>query len=514
MKSNKKTATGLCGMIFYKSLFKPFISIVMIGLTVMGCVESKELPPIDIYLRMTPKPLDFPFSGGEAQTFSFVTNTYSWNVTSDQSWVSISMDHLPASSPPNSEPVETPVTVSVTVQENPEDTQRSATITVGGVGIRNNVTIPVTMGAPPQLKVEPLTIKFSAAGDQRSLKITSNIAWTVRSEASWLKFSAPSGAGDSTILVTAEAQSAQSQRNATIIVSGSGLEQPIEVSQSAFVPMLVVSPTTLVFPNSFGSNSFGTQSFTVTSNISWKITVNSEASSWLTFSPDSSANNGEVNVTAAANTSTTTRKATLTIKGGNITRTVTVQQSGETERLEITTPPPLSFGNSLEQKVLSIASNINWNVTVSSDAASWLSIDKTTGSNDGTITVTAAANTTPQNRGGTITVRGGSFIRSISVVQFGVASPYIKVDKTSLRMEATHDTQTFTIDSNIEWKIEYDIANTRNWLTVTPLSGIGKTTVEVVVEFNEIAPRTATLTITGGNFKPQTVSITQPRGSF
>ncbi|GAA3635090.1 hypothetical protein GCM10022397_20820 [Flavivirga jejuensis] len=71
----------------------------------------------------------------------------------------------------------------------------------------------------------------------------------------------------------------------------------------------------------------GSQTITVSSNVSWTV---SESSSWISVNTTSGSNNGTVSVTASANTATSTRSASITISGGNITRTVSVTQSGTT----------------------------------------------------------------------------------------------------------------------------------------------------------------------------------------
>ena len=67
-----------------------------------------------------------------------------------------------------------------------------------------------------------------------------------------------------------------------------------------------------------------TQTVTVTANVDWSVTSDSE---WLTVSPTAGSNTGFFEVTAAANTAFSSRTAILTITGGDLTRILNVTQA-------------------------------------------------------------------------------------------------------------------------------------------------------------------------------------------
>lgn len=84
---------------------------------------------------------------------------------------------------------------------------------------------------------------------------------------------------------------------------------------------LVVAPTSLSF-NSGAS----TSPVAVTANVGWTVTDNQ---TWLSVAPASGTNNGSFNVSATANTATTSRSGTVTVNGGGISRTIAVTQAGQ-----------------------------------------------------------------------------------------------------------------------------------------------------------------------------------------
>ena len=170
------------------------------------------------------------------------------------------------------------------------------------------------------LTVNPTSLSYAAAGETKTVTVTSNTSWTATSSASWLTISPASGSNNGTITAVAAANTSSSQRTATITVSGGGLTRTVSVTQAGVSYNLTVSPSSLSYIADGES-----KTVTVTSNTSWTAT---SSASWLTVSPASGSNNGTITAVAAANASTSQRTATITVSGSGITRTVSVTQAG------------------------------------------------------------------------------------------------------------------------------------------------------------------------------------------
>ncbi|MBQ1652932.1 MAG: choice-of-anchor J domain-containing protein, partial [Bacteroidales bacterium] len=83
------------------------------------------------------------------------------------------------------------------------------------------------------LSVSPSSLSYTAAGESKTVTVTSNTSWTATSSASWLTISPASGSNNGTITAVASANTSSSQRTATITVSGSGVNaQTISVTQA------------------------------------------------------------------------------------------------------------------------------------------------------------------------------------------------------------------------------------------------------------------------------------------
>jgi pectate lyase len=78
----------------------------------------------------------------------------------------------------------------------------------------------------------------------------------------------------------------------------------------------------------------------------------------------------------------------------------------------------LSFSAMASSSAVSVTSNVSWTVN---DDQSWLSTTPTSGTNNGSFSVNATANTATTSRSGTVTVTGGGITRNVSVAQAGQA---------------------------------------------------------------------------------------------
>ena len=171
---------------------------------------------------------------------------------------------------------------------------------------------------------------------------------------------------------------------------------------------LTVSPTTLSFASSASS-----LPVSVTSNVSWTVMDNQ---TWITISPMSGTSNGSFTVSASANTAPTARTGTVTVTGGSLTRTIAVTQAGVTTNTLTLSPTALSFASAASSSAVNVTANVGWAVT---DDQSWLGASPVSGSNNGSFTISATANTATTARTGTVTVSGGSLTRTLSVTQAG-----------------------------------------------------------------------------------------------
>jgi len=257
---------------------------------------------------------------------------------------------------------------------------------------------------------------------------------------------------------------------------------------------LTVSPTTLSFASGAASSAVA-----VTANVSWTVT---DDQTWITATPVSGANNGSFTVSATANTGTTSRTGTVTVTGGGLTRTVSVTQAAPTANNLTLSQTSLSFASAAASSAVNVTANVSWTVT---DDQTWLSASPTSGSNNGSFTVSATANTGTTSRTGTVTVTGGGLTRTVAVTQAGTTASTLTVSATSLALASSASTGTFSITSNVSWTVTDD----QTWITVSPASGVSNATVTVSAIANTATTsRSGTVTVSGGSIT-RTVAVTQ-----
>ena len=197
------------------------------------------------------------------------------------------------------------------------------------------------------------------------------------------------------------------------IVNGTNGIRATSVLASVFAGgnSLSVSPTSLSFGSSASSSAVA-----VTANVSWTATDNQ---SWLSVSPGSGTSNGSFTVSATANTGTAARTGTVTVTGGGITRTIAVTQSAPAANNLTLSASSLSLASAASSSAVNVTANVSWTVT---DDQSWLSASPASGSNNGSFTVSATANSGTTARTGTVTVTGGGLTRTVAVTQAGQSS--------------------------------------------------------------------------------------------
>ena len=328
------------------------------------------------------------------QSFSINSNT-NWTVSDDANWLTVS----PTNGSNNG-------TVTVSYSENTSTSQRTATITVSGTGVSSQTITVIQAGATYTLSVTPNSLNVNSSSGNKTFNINSNTNWTVNDDANWLTVSPASGSNNGTITVSYSENTSTSQRTATITVSGTGVSsQTITVIQAGVTNTLTVTPSNITINSNQGSTTFD-----ISSNTNWNITENSD---WITVNPTSGTNDATITVNYNENTSTLQRTATITISTTNAgTKTVTISQTGASEYLTVST----SFIN-IEHPAGSadfqIASNSSWTISTNAD---WLSLNKTNGSGDATITLYYLENT-GGIRTASITISNSSTTETISVTQ-------------------------------------------------------------------------------------------------
>lgn len=243
----------------------------------------------------------------------------------------------------------------------------------------------------------------------------------------------------------------------------------------------------------------------VESNITWYVDSNGN---WLKPFPTEGSNNAHISIHADKNFTASSRNATVTFhnQGNTITDTLDVRQGAYSGPSLSVTPTSIQSNANGTQKTVDVFSNKSWSVSKNQN---WVSITPSaSGTNDGRFTVTVDSNPDVTQRTATITVNtaGNADTSTISVTQSG-GQAHMTVTPDSLSFPCDESSNTFTIDSNVNWTISRDV----EWCYLDRLIGDHNATVTVNVYANDTYDeRSATLTISSPSLStPKTVTVTQ-----
>jgi len=261
---------------------------------------------------------------GSGQTVSVSSNT-NWTVQRQDSWINCSpMDGSGGRS------------ITITANKNTGEERYTILKLTDRTG-RASAEIRVTQqaGTTPtptptiSLEVSKNSVSLKAGGGNDSFTIKSNTSWTVSSDQAWCTVSPASGSNDGTVSIRVEENKSTAARSAIITVRYGDKSTTVSVSQAAADVVLTVSPTSLSFTESGGS-----ENISITSNTDWTV---SSSQAWCTVSTATGSNNGTATVTADANTSSSSRSAIVTVRSssGSVTREVTVTQAAKAEETDI-----------------------------------------------------------------------------------------------------------------------------------------------------------------------------------
>ena len=314
----------------------------------------------------------------------------------------------------------------------------------------NNECVPVTVkqaGANATLSVSPAELTFTANTESKSLDVTSNTAWTAASGASWAKLNKTNGSGNAQIAVTAEENTAITQRSATITIKTADgkASATVKVTQSA---------ANVIFSVDKNEHSVaaagGDFTVKVTRNIGYKINSQPE---WVKQTGKvPSGNTDTYTFTAEANTSTEAREGIIVFcNDNNECIQVTVKQAGAKASLSVS-PAELTFTAKPESKSFSVSSNTDWSVASSAD---WVKIGTTSGSGNAHVTASAEENTATTQRTATITLKttDGKATATIKVTQ-NPADVVFSIDIKEFSIDAKGEEITIKIKHNSAYSVK------------------------------------------------------------
>ncbi|WP_185731535.1 BACON domain-containing protein [Larkinella rosea] len=315
-------------------------------------------------------------------------------------------------------------------------------------------------GTTNNLVVSPLSINASAPASTPTISVTANVAWTVSESLDWLSVSSSSGSNNGSFTINITANTTTSVRSGSVTVSGGGITQTINVSQAqasttgCSLTLIRIHPrASCCSGRTIGGQ---VQVSTVGKDGPWTtvLTIPTEATGWNEFTltgqtgaykairylaPNASYGNvGELefysgttkftgttfgstssegagnNFDKAFDGNVNTHFESNTSSGGYVGLELTNCAGGGTTNNLVVSPTTVSASSASSTPTITITSNVAWTASENLD---WLSLNASSGSNNGSFMINITANTTSNTRSGSITVTGGGITQTITVSQ-------------------------------------------------------------------------------------------------
>ncbi|MDO4826378.1 MAG: BACON domain-containing carbohydrate-binding protein [Bacteroidia bacterium] len=439
-------------------------------------------------LSVSPSELSFS-AKGESKSVNLKSNT-SWKASSSESWATIDK-----SSGRGDE------TIGISAAENTGTTSRTATVTFITDDGKSTATVKLTQeGADVVFSIDRSEVNVAAEGGEFTIKVTSNIGYKIDSKPEWVEQKSKSTSGNvDTYTYSAKANTASSVREGTIVFCNDNeVCIPVTVKQAAADASLSVSPAELSF-----SAKGESKSVSLKSNTSWKA---SSSESWATIDKSSGRGDETIGISAAENTGTTSRTATVTFitDDGKSTATVKLTQEGADVVFSIDRSE-VNVAAEGGEFTIKVTSNIGYKIDSKPEWVEQKS--KSTSGNVDTYTYSAKANTASSVREGTIVFCNDNEVCIPVTVKQAAADASLSVSPAELSFSAKGESKSVSLKSNTSWKA----SSSESWATIDKSSGRGDETIGIsAAENTGTTSRTATVTfITDDGKSTATVKLTQ-----
>ncbi|MFA6484033.1 MAG: BACON domain-containing carbohydrate-binding protein, partial [Bacteroidales bacterium] len=425
-------------------------------------------------------------------------------------------------------------TISVSVDANPDNTSRTGVITVTASGATGSPkTVNIAQDAnPPVLNVLPASRSISFPAGSTTFEVTNSsggsMAWTaaVTTGATWIHIiSGASGTNTGTISVSVDTNTNNSTRTGVITVTAAGATgspKTVNIVQDPNPPVLNVLPTSRLVGFPAGTTTFEVTNSSVGS-MSWTAAVTA-GQTWVHItSGTSGSNTGTISVSVDANPDNSTRTGVITVTAAGATgspKTVTILQDANPPVLNVlpsSRAVDFPAGNTTFEVTNSSGGTMAWTAAVTT-GTSWVHINSgSSGTNNGTISVSVDTNPDNATRTGVITVTAAGATgspKTVTIVQ-DPNPPVLNVTPSSRSVSFEAASSTFEVTNssggNMIWAAAVTTGPT--WVHISSgSSGTNTGTISVSVDTNpanEIRTGVITVTAPSATGSPKTVTIVQ-----
>lgn len=399
-----------------------------------------------------------------------------WSITSKPDWISASTMGETGDA-----------TVILTAENNTLLEQRSGTVTFSSNYNGSNKNLQVQVSQEKFIfLVSPSSFEIpTIVSTPYVATVECSAGWSVSNLPGWIKSSQTTQSGNGSVSFTVESNPDLSPRSATVQINStlSGHTHEISFMQAAFE--FDSSPVTY----NYEAINATKNTLQVVCSGAWNFTG---APNWVTLSPASGTGNTQVTVGVNNNIETSSREIAFALRStlNGLERPITIKQKAFVFQVTADNSYTYEALNSTSNQI-SIECMGGWTVQ---GAESWMNVSPTSGTNNGTVTITPSNNTEKRTRSGVISIV--STLNPQLKKEITISQAAFEFDETSenYSYEALNSESTqVQVNAMGAWSVE----NIPTWVNVSPSSGSGNARITITPQQNlETQKRSVTLYVT------------------
>ena len=247
------------------------------------------------------------------------------------------------------------------------------------------------------LEISTTDLLFEAQGGEKEFTITCNTGWTITNESAWCTTDATSGNGNRTVTVTASASSETADRNTNLTVKAGGKTQIVTVTQK-HANALILSKNKFDVPQEGGDITIE-----IKAGIEYQTDIPEEFRSWIRRTTTRAAESQSISFTIEANEEADKRTGYILFSGNAQKDTVFIYQAPKNQL--VLTEDTYTIPTEGAEITVELKTNIDYDVQIPDDAASWVSLITTRALRTDRLTFRIEANTGDADRSAKIAVK-------------------------------------------------------------------------------------------------------------
>ena len=458
------------------------LAVVATMLSFTGCTEAPMLPT-KIEFAGGSKELSLNFSCQSTTQSVVFSSNYDWTATPSDEWIKVT---------PESGKAGEKCEIIVSLDTNDTYEKRSGSIVINAQEL--NVVLAVSQEQNNAIILSTPTVNLQQAGGAFTVKLKANIDYEYEIKADWIKSVETRALKEYSLRFEAETNPSFDKRVGEIVIKGGGFSETVTITQAQ-----TASITLSTTEQNFDSEG-GTFEVEVEHSVDYDVKISAD---WVTQIESRAVETSTLHFAVAENTTYGERKATITIKGGDITETITVVQTQN--NAIILSTPTVNLPQAGGAFTVKLKANIDYEYEIKAD---WIKSVETRALTEYSLRFEAEANPSFDKRVGEIVIKGGGFSEIVTITQ--AQTNMLTLSTTSQNFACTGGE--FSVE--VQHNIDYTVKISENWVTQIESRAVTTSTIHFIVAENTTSERrNATITISGDGIS-ETITIEQDEFSL